>query len=109
MILPVSCRKDEPKNYDANMIVGLWQKSGSNEYWRYDSNGRGNFWDEDDDVHEGEGTHFIWSLSDDRLSLTFTGQMGQEVPRDYKILELTSSLMRLEDEYYGNETTYYKK
>lgn len=108
-LLLTSCAKDETKSYEASQMVGKWQKSGSNEYWRYESDGTGNFWDEDEDVHEGEGTHFRWSLNEDELHLTFVGTMGQEVPRDYNILELTSSVMRLEDSYYGSETTYYKQ
>lgn len=106
--LTVACTK-EPIAYKSSDVVGLWQKANSNEYWRYTSDGKGNFWDEDEDVHEGEGTHFRWKVDVDQLQITFTGQMGQEVPRDYKIDELTASLMRLEDELYGTKTTYYKK
>lgn len=111
VFLFVSCSKDfdEDKSYDSSQVVGKWKKANSNEYWRYESSGTGNFWDEDEDVHEGEGTHFTWSLSGVELRITLVGQMGQEVPCDYEIDELTSSTMVLKDAMYDTKTTYYKQ
>lgn len=101
--------KDEKKSYSASQVVGKWKKASSNEYWRYNADATGDFWDEDEDVHEGEGTHFLWSLSDADLRITYVGEMGQEVPRDYEIVELTSSKLVLKDANYDTQTTYYKQ
>ena len=63
--------------------------------------------DEGEDVHEGEGTKFSWSLEGDDLEILLTGEMGQVVPYDYEIVALTGESMRLKDAF-DNESTYYK-
>jgi len=108
-LLFTSCGKEKDKSYEASQVVGKWRRASTNEYWRYNADATGDFWDEDEDVHEGEGTHFRWSLSGDELRLTFVGTMGQEVPRDYEIEELTSTTLVLKDAAYDTKTTYYKQ
>ena len=110
-LLFTACKKEEEKNYETETatIVGKWQKANSNEYWRYNVDKTGDFWDEDEDVHEGEGTHFKWSVVGSQLRVTYIGQMGEEVPRDYEIKALTTTLMILKDVNYDTQTTYYKK
>lgn len=105
----VSCHKDEDKDYDPADLVALWQKTGTDEYWRFKSDKTGETWDEHEDVHEGEGTRFSWSLSGDELHVVLRGEMGQEVPRDYVITELNATRLTLEDAYYGGEIHFHKK
>lgn len=106
--LLVSCVKDDPIDYDSSLLIGKWQRANSNEYWLYKSDGSGEFWDEDDDVHQGEGTQMRWSLSVDELKLTFVGQMGMEVPHYYKIKQLDAFKLCLNEEEYNSSTTYYR-
>jgi hypothetical protein len=94
-------------SYDEADLVGKWQKDNTQEYWRYDSGHYGETWDAGEDVQEGEGTKFSWSLEGSTLEVLLTGEMGQVVPYDYKVLALTATAMRLEDDY-DNEYTYHK-
>ena len=93
--------------FEESDLVGKGLLDNTQEYWRYDSGHYGETWDESDSVLEGEGIRFSWELKDANLEVLFTGEMGQVVPYDYTVLALTSTAMRLRDEY-NNEKTYYK-
>ena len=109
LLLFAACHDDpeEEVRFNEADLVGKWQKDNTQEYWRYDSGHYGETWDEGEDVQEGEGTKFSWSLEGTTLEVLLTGEMGQVVPYDYKVLALTASAMRLEDDY-DNEYTYHK-
>lgn len=110
LFLCTSCVDDllPGAEYSDSDVMGKWVKSGTQEYWRYDSGHYGETWDEGEDVHEGEGTKFSWSLEGDDLEILLTGEMGQVVPYDYEIVALTGESMRLKDAF-DNESTYYKQ
>lgn len=110
LVLFAGCVDDggDDVSFDEVDLVGKWLLDNTQEYWRYDSNHYGETWDESDSVREGEGTKYSWSLDGDDLEVVLTGEMGQVVPYDYKVLALTATSMRLKDEDYGNEKTYHK-
>ena len=105
------CKKDPPEEPDpvqlANLLVGKWQQSGSQIYWRFDASKQGETWDEspEEDVHEGEGTKLTWNIASDVLQIKLKGEMGQEVPYDYTIVTLNAGLLVWKDGY-GNSTTF---
>ena len=94
-VLMIGCgEKDVEPSFNSADLVGKWQVSNSQEFWRYNSDGSGLTWDEAQDVHEDDETtmRFSWSLSDDRLSHVFSGdEVHQAVVQDYTVKELTSS------------------
>lgn len=105
------CKKDTPEGPDpvqlANLLVGKWQQSGSQIYWRFDASKQGETWDEspEEDVHEGEGTKLTWNIASDVLQIKLKGEMGEEVPYDYTIVTLNTGLLVWKDGY-GNSTTF---
>ena len=88
-------------------LLGKWLLDDTQEYWRFDSGHYGETWDVSDDVQEGEGTKFSWELDGNKLEVVLTGEMGEVVPYDYKVLALTSSSMKLKDSF-DNEKTYHR-
>lgn len=62
--------EDDQINYSVK-IVGTWQMSGTQEYWRFDRNGYGENWDLADDVNEGEGNDFKWSFEKNGLMVIY--------------------------------------
>lgn len=97
---------DTDVNFDESDLVGKWLLDNTQEYWRFDSGHYGETWDVSDDVQEGEGTKFSWELDGNKLEVVLTGEMGEVVPYDYKVLALTSSAMKLKDG--DNEKTFHR-
>ncbi|MBR1798453.1 MAG: lipocalin family protein [Bacteroidales bacterium] len=96
----VSCKPEETHiNVSTNQLVGLWKKSSTNEYWRYNSDGTGATWDADDDISEVETNFsFKWSLDEDVVTHVFTGRMNnQYVPKSYTITAIDSKTMKWRD------------
>lgn len=108
-MLVCGCKKDnpEPRHVDAGLVAGKWVRNNSQEYWRYDIGYTGETWDESEDVREGEGTHFNWTVVEDQLRLDLYGEMGQHVYYDYYVAELSAASMVLVDEY-GTSNTFSK-
>ena len=101
--------KREPISVSESQLVGLWQRTGSQEYWRYASDHTGVTWDEAEDITEEESNlTFRWTLNGDELGHVFNGQMGnQAVSRYYTITQISSTTMKWEDDY-GTTTTLNK-
>lgn len=110
-MLATGCRTDDKTQgvdcVDAD-VTGLWQRDNSQEYWRYDSGHYGETWDLSDDVHEGEGTQFSWSLEGSALHIELNGAMGQVVPYDYTIMAMSSTTMVLREDMFSIEKTYHR-
>jgi hypothetical protein len=94
-----------PETYfNENDIIGYWA-NGSDNY-RYDINHRGENWDTSDDVEEGEGLKFSWSIGDiNESDLTLIFHMdsiiGGEVPKYYTLITLNSTTLSYKDKF-GN-------
>ena len=88
-------------NVSEEQLYGCWQKSGTEEYWRYNAGGTGVTWDEAEDVSESESNlTFTWSIREDELTHIFRGEMGnQAVPKVYTIKSISETTMQWEDDY----------
>ena len=102
-VLLVGCKKDkEQLNVSTDQVVGLWQKSGTQEYWHYYSDGTGNTWDVADGLHEGDSGSFryTWYITDGNLLCHEMKMHRNEyvtvAVRNY-IREITSSTMRWDE------------
>lgn len=82
-------------------IVGKWRLDNTQEYWRFDAQGNGAVaygenWDKAEDVNEGEGNNFQWSISSNGLKVIYAigGQYNDPEPdAPYTIKSITSSKM----------------
>lgn len=94
---------------DEAKLVGIWYTmDNTQEYWRFDSEHKGETWDESEDVQEGEGTKFNWEVKDNQLRMDFYGEMGQHVYYDYTITVQNDSTFTWRD-LYGQTRTFMKK
>lgn len=93
-LLMASC-KDEPANFDENLLIGRWVEG--TEYYRYDNGHTGATWDTGEDVSEDEALPFTWSLSGERLIHYHTMEGGQVVPQTYTLTELSSGALTYHD------------
>ena len=64
-LFAVSCETEETPPDDESFLIGKWV-SGT-LYYKYLADGNGETWDTADDVNEGEGTNFEWSLINTEL------------------------------------------
>jgi len=105
--LLASCSLFEPKekSFDSSLIYGKWQ-SGQ-EYWVYETSGTGHTWDEADDVTEAEAQQFVWKIDGSALQITHIGEMGEQIPKDYTLTELSSTTLSYKDGY-GKSFTFNK-
>lgn len=103
--LLASCSTFETKTFDKALIYGKWQSA--KEYWVYDANGTGHTWDEADDVTEAEAQQFVWEIEGNALHVTHIGEMGEQIPKDYTLTELTSTTLSYKDGY-GKSFTFTK-
>ena len=108
VLLLAGCKKDKPAlNVSPSQVEGLWQKSGTNEYWHYLSDGTGNTWDSSDGIHEGDSGsfHYTWYIVDGDLlthSMEMISNPNVRIPARYTILSINSSSMTWDegtDEY----------
>ena len=94
---------------DEAKLVGIWYAmDNTQEYWRFDSEHKGETWDESEDVQEGEGTKFNWEVKDNQLRMDFYGEMGQHVYYDYTFTVQNDSTFTWRD-LYGQTRTFIKK
>lgn len=97
------CRKhDDPIVVQESEVYGLWQKAGTQEFWRYNSDHTGVTWDLADDISEEESNlAYTWSLEQsNKLRMVASGAQGNQfVPKSYSITEISSSSMKWDDGY----------
>ena len=82
----------------SNDIVGKWKVNGTQEYWRFESSGYGENWDQGDGIYEGEdGTYkFKWYIKPSGLYIIIKiqGEYGNpDTDCPYTILSLTSTTL----------------
>lgn len=103
-----SCgEKDNHITVSDDQVIGLWLRSGSQEYWRYNADHTGASWDASEDISDVEtNMSLTWSLDGDQLMHVFTGAMNnQAVPKTYTISSISSSTMVWYDNYYNTHIT----
>lgn len=95
------CVKDTFLDVNPDDLTGRWVVEGTQEYWRFKSDGNGVTWDESEDISEWESNlTFEWSLDRDELTCVFHGaNENQAVPKVYTIRELAEGRMTWEDVY----------
>ena len=96
------CKKDNALQVSESEVVGMWRKSGTQEYWHYLSDGTGNTWDEADGLHEGDSGSFYytWYITDGDLlchELKMHRNPHVTVPARYTIKEISSNSMRWDE------------
>ncbi len=84
-----------------DQLYGCWVVDGTQEYWRYNTDGTGVTWDESDDVSEEESNStFSWGVREDELTHIFTGRMGnQAVPKIKVIKSISETSMQWEGDF----------
>ena len=95
-VLLVGCSQAK-KSFDTSLIPGKWVTG--TEYWVFETGGVGHTWNTADDVEEEEATQLTWSVTNDCLTITLIGEMGQQVPKVYTISELSKTTFRYGDAY----------
>ena len=100
-----SCSK-KPNSFSPDQLIGKWKRSvtatdGTQGYdcYRYDEGGNGVTWDTSEDVSEVEAQPFEWTLNGDKLLIVHIGEMGQKIPKQYTINQLTATILSYEDNY----------
>ncbi|MBR1833898.1 MAG: hypothetical protein IJ785_00075 [Bacteroidales bacterium] len=95
-------------NVNADLIPGKWHDTETpTEFWRFDIGGSGETWDTSEDVQEGEGTNFNWSVLLDQLRIDLYGRMGQHVYYDYTVTYQSADTLTFKD-IYDNPRTFVK-
>ncbi len=109
-LLFASCVPDEVAvDVDETLLYGTWAATdNTQEYWRFDSDHTGETWDESEDVQQGEGTKYNWTVSGDQLQIDLYGEMGQHVYYDYTITSQSESSFTWKT-LYGDSRTFIKK
>lgn len=102
VVLLAGCKKEKPLNVSPDQVVGLWQKSGTQEYWHYYSDGTGNTWDVADGLHEGDSGSFkyTWYITDGDLlchEMKMHRNENVTVPARYYIKEISSTTLRWDE------------
>lgn len=106
-IAMVSCLP-EGDVFDETLLYGRW-KSGV-EYIRFDEGGTGKEWDltEGKETYEDdEGGELTWTLVKSDLNIIRIQSNNSRVPHTYTVIELTPTLLKLDDN--GFETKTYSK
>ena len=96
-ILFNSCQKESRNKFDETLLYGKWVDG--TEYFKYNPDKTGSYWDIDDDVDEDEAQPFTWSLNGSKLRLShhyFGGGISFE---NFTVTQLTSSTLRAIDDY----------
>lgn len=98
-VLMTSCEKED-EFFDETLLYGKWV-SGT-VYYKYLSDGNGSTWDTSDDVTEAEAQSFTWTLVQSDLTHIHILETGSaDVPKQYKVTELTASTLKYTDEKGG--------
>jgi hypothetical protein len=106
-IAMVSCLPEDDI-FDETLLYGRW-KSGV-EYIRFDEGGTGKEWDltEGKETYEDDpGGELTWTLVKSDLNIIRILSNNSKVPHTYTVIELTPTLLKLDDN--GFETKTYSK
>ena len=87
----------EDEVYDTDLLIGLWQEGSV--YYRFNDDGSGVTWDTADDVVESEGSKFTWEVNKNRFTHYHQMEIGDIVPKVYKITKLDLMNLEYHDDY----------
>jgi len=94
-----SCDKTEV--FDKTLLYGTW-RTGTLHY-KFVSDYTGSSWDTSDDVGEDDQM-FEWQLVKSDLTIIHIGKMGQRVPEYLTVTQLTTTTLRVKDDFNVNIT-----
>ena len=100
-VLAVGCGGEETHiTVDEEQVIGVWLKSGTQEYWRYKADNTGAMWDRADGFDEElPSFSFEWSVAGDRLTHVVRGeQIDVPITRTYTIKAISGTTMEREEE-----------
>ena len=93
----------EEEVFNRTFLLGKWH-SGT-EFYKYLEDGTGGTWDTADDVKEEEAQQFTWTLVNDELTHIHILELGGTgVPKIYTITELTSTILKYQDDFGVSHT-----
>ena len=96
-----SCGVEE--EFDETLLVGKWKQISGPEpvlNYRYDSNGSGVTWNDEDGVNESQGRKFTWRLVKSELTQIHIMGVGQTNPTFIlTVIELTDKTLKYKDEF----------
>ena len=97
LVFTTSCDKDEEETtFEEALLIGEW-KNGT-EHEKYNSDKTGENWNTADDVNEGEGQKFTWTLEKDQLEqLWIIEEGGGKVPKKYTVTTLNETNLTYKD------------
>ena len=109
VVLLTGCHDENHITVEPGQLVGCWQVTGTQEYWRYRSDYSGVTWDESEDISEEESNlTYTWTINGDELTHVFSGEMGnQAVPKVYTVTSISANAMEWKD-IYGMTKTFNK-
>lgn len=101
----VSCSSE--KEFNEQFLIGYWKMGTDN--MRFDAAHTGEWWDTSEDVEEGEGNKFQWTLDGESflIDICFQEVGGCDVPKPFTMVELTETTLRYTD-FTGKTRTYTK-
>lgn len=99
VVLLAGCKKDNVTvNLSDGDVTGLWQKSGTSEYWRYRSDHTGCKYNTAEGFSEDFPSYeYEWSVSGDQLRHV-TYEQGVPIARTYTVTAINSTSMEREEE-----------
>lgn len=99
VVLLAGCKKDDvPVILSDGDVIGLWQKNGTSEYWRYRSDHTGCKYNTAEGFSEDFPSYdFEWSVSGDKLT-HITYEQGAPITRIYTVTAINSTSMEREEE-----------
>lgn len=104
-----SCSPTDEKEFNKSFLTGYWQNGTDN--LRFDADGTGEQWNTADDVQEGEGSEFEWTLTGEDFTIVYCAEMsgGQcGIPKQYTMIELTSTALVYKDNVGGKTVSWNK-
>lgn len=103
-LLFAACQpEDKGITVNEEQLYGVWQKSGTEEFWSYREDGMGHTWDRADDIMsetDSGSVAYSWSINNgDQLRHRFSGtNIGDMVVRTYTITSINGGRMVREEE-----------
>ena len=99
VVLLAGCKKDDvPVILSDDDVIGLWQKNGTSEYWRYRSDHTGCKYNTAEGFSEDFPSYdFEWSASGDQLRHV-TYEQGVPIERKFFVKKISSTSMEREEE-----------
>ena len=109
-IMLYSCQREDKKSFDETLLIGKWVEG--TEYYKYEANHTGGYWDISDGYYEEDALPFTWLLERSKLSLIHIGSVdgggGIAAPENFTVTELTRATLKVIDDLDNRRRTFTK-